>query len=73
MSSVCAQLTPRAAIPGTEETFVFLRERGVKIVLDTGFDSVIGGLILEQLGWLNGVIDCAIFSSDVSRGVPRPT
>lgn len=60
------------AIPGTEETFAFLRERGVKIALDTGFDSVIGGLILEQLGWLDGVIDCAIFSSDVSRGRPAP-
>ncbi|EFH88307.1 phosphonatase-like hydrolase [Ktedonobacter racemifer] len=60
------------AIPGTEETFAFLRERGVKIALDTGFDSVIGGLILEQLGWLDGVVDCAIFSSDVSRGRPAP-
>lgn len=60
------------AIPGTEETFAFLRERGVKIALDTGFDSMIGGLILEQLGWLDGVIDCAIFSSDVSRGRPAP-
>lgn len=60
------------AIPGTEETFAFLRERSVKIALDTGFDSMIGGLILEQLGWLDGVIDCAIFSSDVSRGRPAP-
>ncbi|GCE31008.1 phosphonoacetaldehyde hydrolase [Dictyobacter alpinus] len=61
-----------AAIAGAEETFAFLKERGIKIALDTGFDAVIGGIILERLNWLDRYVDCAIFSSDVSRGRPAP-
>jgi phosphonatase-like hydrolase len=61
-----------APIPGTEETFAFLRARGIKIATDTGFDATIGGLIMERLNWPGRLIDLAVFSSDVSRGRPAP-
>ncbi|HEY0754530.1 MAG TPA: HAD hydrolase-like protein [Ktedonobacteraceae bacterium] len=61
-----------APIQGAEETFAYLRERGVKIATDTGFDATIGGLIMERLNWPGRLIDLAVFSSDVRRGRPAP-
>jgi phosphonatase-like hydrolase len=61
-----------APIPGAEETFAFLRARGIKIATDTGFDATIGGLIMERLKWPGRLIDLAVSSSDVSRGRPAP-
>lgn len=61
-----------APMPGTEETFAYLRARGIKIATDTGFDSTIGGLIMERLNWPGRLIDLAVYSSDVSRGRPAP-
>jgi phosphonatase-like hydrolase len=61
-----------APIPGAEETFAYLRARGMKIATDTGFDATIGGLILERLNWPGRLIDFAVFSTDVSRGRPAP-
>jgi phosphonatase-like hydrolase len=62
-------LTP---IAGVEETFAFLRSRGIKIATDTGFDSTIGTLILQRLSWPGRLIDCAVYSTDVRRGRPAP-
>jgi phosphonatase-like hydrolase len=59
-------------ISGAEETFVFLRARGIKIAIDTGFDAVIGGMIIERLNWLGRLVDCVVTSSDVVRGRPAP-
>ena len=61
-----------APIPGAEETFAFLHERGIKVATDTGFDAVIGGLILDRLNWRGGLIDTSVFSTDVPRGRPAP-
>jgi phosphonatase-like hydrolase len=61
-----------APIRGAEETFAFLRARGIKVATDTGFDGTIGGLIMERLNWPGRLIDLAVFSSDVSRGRPAP-
>jgi len=61
-----------APIPGAEETFAFLRARGIKIATDTGFDATIGGLIMDRLKWPGRLIDIAITSSEVPRGRPAP-
>ncbi len=61
-----------AAMPGAEETFTFLRERGIKIAIDTGFDATIGGLIMDRLNWLGRFVDIAVFSTDVKLGRPAP-
>jgi phosphonatase-like hydrolase len=61
-----------APMPGAEDTFAFLRARGIKVATDTGFDATIGGLIMERLNWPGRLIDLAVFSSDVPRGRPAP-
>jgi len=61
-----------APIPGAEETFAFLRARGIKIAIDTGFDATIGGLIMRKLNWPGRLVDTVVFSSDVPRGRPAP-
>jgi len=61
-----------APMPGAEATFAFLRERGIKIATDTGFDATIGGLIMERLNWLGRFVDVAVFATDVSLGRPAP-
>ena len=61
-----------APIRGAEETFAFLRARNIKIAIDTGFDSAVGGLIMERLDWPGRLIDLVVFSSDVARGRPAP-
>jgi len=61
-----------APVPGAEETFAFLRARGIKIATDTGFDATIGGLVMERLQWPGRLIDLAVYSTDVSRGRPAP-
>ena len=60
------------AIAGAEETFVFLRSRGIKIATDTGFDADLGGVIMERLHWSGRLIDLAVYSSDVKQGRPAP-
>ena len=68
---------------GTLEVFAFLREQGIKIALTTGFYRKVTDIILERLGWLQGldehylntgnsVIDCSISSDQVSNGRPAP-
>ena len=59
-------------IAGAEDTFAFLRARGIKIAIDTGFDSAVGGLIMERLNWPGRLIDQVVYSSDVPRGRPAP-
>lgn len=50
-----------------------LKQRGMKIALDTGFDRVITDIILKRVGWLNkGVVDAVITSDQVAQGRPYP-
>lgn len=63
---------PVAEIPGARETFVALRERGIKVALDTGFERATLDLILARLGWDDGVLDCTVASDEVARGRPFP-
>ncbi len=64
-----AHLSP---LPGAEDTFTFLRSRGVKIATDTGFESSVTSLIMERLDWPGRLTDLSVCSSDVSRGRPAP-
>jgi phosphonatase-like hydrolase len=59
-------------IAGAEETFAYLRNRGIKVVTDTGFDATINNMIMEKLDWPGRLTDLAVCSSDVSRGRPAP-
>lgn len=66
---------------GTLDAFEFLRQRGVKIVLTTGFYRKVTDIILERLGWNagldvnyygNGIINASVSSDQVKSGRPTP-
>lgn len=58
-------------VRGAEATFAWLRARGVRIALNTGFDSAITGLLLTALRW-SKVADAVVCGDDVARGRPAP-
>jgi phosphonatase-like hydrolase len=60
------------AVPGTVETFAWLRERGVQIALNTGFDREIVELLLAALGWTMGQVDAVVCGDEVSQSRPAP-
>lgn len=61
------------SLPHAEEIFTWLKERNIKIGLDTGFSTHITNVIIERLGWLkNGKIDYVVCSNEVPAGRPQP-
>jgi phosphonatase-like hydrolase len=57
---------------GTEELFKDLRNSHIKVVLNTGYDSMTAHLLLEKLGWVVGeTIDALVTSDDVENGRPE--
>jgi phosphonatase-like hydrolase len=63
----------RAARPvdGAPQTLAWLRARGIKIALNTGFDRDITDMLLHALNW-RAVADAVICGDDVSVGRPAP-
>ncbi len=60
-------------MPGSEAVFAHLRERGIKVVLNTGYKSEVANYLLDRLGWEKGQdFDLLITASDVKRGRPYP-
>ncbi len=58
-------------VAGAVETFTWLRERSIKLVLNTGFDRDITTLLIDALGW-QCVADAVICNDDVPQGRPAP-
>ncbi len=74
---------PVVPTAGCPELFAFLRSRGIRIALTTGFYRGVTDLILQRLGWDAGldaqrrggagsVIDLSIASDEVAAGRPAP-
>jgi phosphonatase-like hydrolase len=60
-------------LPNVLDVFSFVKEKGIKIGLDTGFSSDITEVIMNRLGWLkDGVVDYTVSSNEVSAGRPQP-
>ncbi len=59
-------------IAGAASTFEWLRARGIKIALNTGFDRMTTDLIVEAVGWKTGVADAIVCGDDVAQGRPAP-
>ncbi|MDF0707886.1 phosphonatase-like hydrolase [Flagellimonas okinawensis] len=56
---------------GVEELFETLRSKGVKVVLNTGYDQKTAKSLLNKLGWVPGEqIDALITADDVVKGRP---
>ena len=59
--------------PGATDVFATLRERGIKIVLNTGYDRTTAESLLRKIGWTVGNdIDGLVTASDVEHGRPGP-
>jgi phosphonatase-like hydrolase len=60
-------------VPGAVPVFQALRNAGVRIALNTGFNRAITQVILDRLGWSgNDLVDATICSDEVVRGRPYP-
>lgn len=56
---------------GTEELFHELRNKNIKVVLNTGYDYATANKLLTKLGWSVGeTIDALVTSDDVENGRP---
>jgi phosphonatase-like hydrolase len=59
--------------PGATESFAKLREHGIKVVLNTGYDRGTAESLVAKIGWTVGKeIDGLITASDVQNGRPAP-
>jgi phosphonatase-like hydrolase len=59
--------------PYTADVFKKLREKGIKVALDTGFSRDIADIIIKRLGWGNGdLVDFSVTSDEVANGRPYP-
>ena len=58
---------------GVYNTFRKLKQRNMKVIVDTGFDRQITDPLLERLGWKKeNLIDGSVTSDEVERGRPYP-
>jgi len=61
------------AQPGAEKLFKELKQKGIYVVLNTGYDSTTAQSILQKVGWKEGKqIDALITASDVINNRPQP-
>jgi phosphonatase-like hydrolase len=58
-------------IDGVPETFAWLKARGIRLALNTGFDRDIAELLLDALQW-RALADAVICGDDVTLGRPAP-
>lgn len=60
-------------MPGAEDIFRYLKEKGVRIVLNTGFSRIIAESIISRFQWEDkGLIDDYMGSDEVELGRPYP-
>jgi phosphonatase-like hydrolase len=77
-ASFCSILARRYAdegvrpVPGAVPAFRSLRERGIRVALNTGFDRGTTDLLLGALGWTAGIVDAVVCGDDVAQGRPMP-
>ena len=59
-------------VAGAVQAFQWLREHGIRVALNTGFDRETTAVLLTALGWLDGVVDAIVCGDDVKAGRPAP-
>ena len=62
-----------AAMPGAETTFALLRDKGIKVVLNTGYDRKTALLLLQKLNWSEERdYDLLVTADQVRQSRPHP-
>lgn len=59
-------------IEGATDTFMEIKLHGAKVAFDTGFSRSIADVIINRLGWNDGLLDATITSDEVINGRPEP-
>lgn len=59
-------------IAGATEVFTWLKQRGVLVALNTGFDRTITELLLNSMRWDGDLINAVVCGDDVAQGRPAP-
>ncbi|GHB67897.1 phosphonatase-like hydrolase [Persicitalea jodogahamensis] len=58
---------------GVVELLTFLKEKGIKVALNTGYNAAVATSLLEKMGWKKGIqYDTLVTASDVTNGRPAP-
>ena len=65
-------MSPPEPMPGVLDAFAALRAHGAKTTLTTGFSADVTNLLLDRLGWQDGVVDTVVCTDDVPAGRPAP-
>ncbi|HEX2077458.1 MAG TPA: phosphonatase-like hydrolase [Longimicrobium sp.] len=60
------------AVAGAEDAMRWLRGRGIRVALNTGFGREITELLLNALGWGGEMVDAVVCGDDVREGRPAP-
>jgi phosphonatase-like hydrolase len=63
---------PPAPLPGARETLAWLRRRGVRTALNTGFERRLLAPLLRAAGWGDELLDAAVCGDEVPAGRPAP-
>ncbi len=59
--------------PNAEELFQILKQRNIRVILNTGYNADIADSLVKKLGWKKGIeFDSLITSSDVEKNRPDP-
>ncbi|MEO9595506.1 phosphonatase-like hydrolase [Rhodopirellula bahusiensis] len=59
--------------PAASKTFAELHARGIKVVLNTGYDRQTAEKLVHKIGWTIGEdVDALVTASDVEAGRPAP-
>jgi len=59
-------------VPGAGDVFAWLRGRGIRVALNTGFDRDTTQMLLAALGWTTHTVDAIVCGDDVPQGRPAP-
>jgi len=59
-------------VPGAADAIAALRRAGTQVALNTGFDRETTDLLLDALGWRQGVVDAVVCGDEVAQGRPAP-
>jgi phosphonatase-like hydrolase len=59
-------------VPGAGDVFAWLRGRGIRVALNTGFDRDTTQMLLAALGWAAQMVDAIVCGDEVPQGRPAP-